>query len=184
MSLPKYKYLLTYRYSEIIFDLNNIFCRGYIDKRSRTYDQMIQAARSGKQNIVEAVGESDTTKKNEIKLLGYSKGSFEELLADYEDFARINNVIIYPKSDVKIRQYQQTAYSLSNLRNLSHLGNLVERAVLPVDKVDAVNFLITLIHIETYLLDKQIKSMIAKFQTEGGFSEQLLKGRLNRRNFH
>ena len=68
MSLPKYKYLLTYRYSEIIFDLNTEFCSRYIDRKSRTFDQMIQAGRSGKQNIVEAVGESDTTKKNEIKL--------------------------------------------------------------------------------------------------------------------
>jgi hypothetical protein len=65
MSLPKYKYLLTYRYVEIIFDLNSEFCSKYISKMSRTFDQMIQAGRSGKQNIVEAVGESDTTKKNE-----------------------------------------------------------------------------------------------------------------------
>ncbi len=181
MSFPKYKYLLTYRYSEIIFDLNSEFCNEYIDKHSRTFDQMIQAGRSGKQNIVEAVGESDTTKKNEIKLLGYSKGSFEELLADYEDYLRQHNLQIYPKTSVKVMHFRQTGYRLSNLSNLSGLGNLIERAALPANPEEAANFLITLTHMETYLLDKQIKAMIAKFQTEGGFSEKLLKGRLANR---
>ncbi len=178
MSLPKYKYLLTYRYAEIIYDLNVEFCKHYIEKFSRTYDQMIQAARSGKQNIVEAVGESDTTKKNEIKLLGYSKGSFEELLADYEDYLRQHNLPIYPKTDLRVLLFRETAYRLSNLRNLSDLGNLIERAKLPASPVDATNLLITLIHIETYLLDKQIKAMITKFEKDGGFSENLLRGRL------
>ena len=121
MSLPKYKYLLTYRYSEIIYDLNTEFCAKYISKMSRTYDQMIQAARSGKQNIVEAVGESDTTKKNEIKLLGYSKGSFEELLADYEDYLRTSNLPIYPKESTKVLHFRQLGYRLSNISNLSEL---------------------------------------------------------------
>lgn len=182
MSLPKYKYLLTYRYSEIIFDLNGEFCSKYISKMSRTYDQMIQAARSGKQNIVEAVGESDTTKKNEIKLLGYSKGSFEELLADYEDYLRQNNLEIYPKTSIKVMHFRQTGYRLSNISNLSDLGNLIEQATLPVLPTDAANYLITLIHMETYLLDRQIKAMIEKFQKEGGFSENLFKERLTKRN--
>ena len=178
MSLPKYKYLLTYRYAEIIHDLTIIFCKKYINYKSRTKDQMEQAARSGKQNIVEAVGESDTTKKNEIKLLGYSKGSFEELLADYEDYLRQHNLPIYPKTDPCVTAFRRKAYQLSNLRNLSDLGNLIERAKLPASPVDAANLLITLIHIETYLLDKQIKAMVAKFQKEGGFSENLLRNRL------
>ena len=183
MSFPKYKYLLTYRYSEIIFDLNSEFCSKYINRMSRTYDQMIQAGRSGKQNIVEAVGESDTTKKNEIKLLGYSKGSFEELLADYEDYLRLNNLNLYPKTSVKVMHYRQTGYRLSNLSNISDLGALVEKPVLPVSSEEATNFMLTLIHMETYLLDRQIKAMIEKFQKEGGFSEQLLKGRINTRKF-
>jgi len=178
MSLPKYKYLLTYRYAEIIHDLTVIFCQKYISYKSRTKDQMEQAARSGKQNIVEAVGESDTTKKNEIKLLGYSKGSFEELLTDYEDYLRQNSLPIYPKTDPRVSRFRETAYRLSNLRNLSNLGYLIEKAVLPPDAADATNFLLTLCHLETYLLDKQIKAMIVKFQKEGGFSENLLRGRL------
>lgn len=182
MCLPKYKYLLTYRYAEIIHDLTVIFCKKYISYKSRTKDQMEQAARSGKQNIVEAVGESDTTKKGEIKLLGISKGSFEELLTDYEDFLRQNNLPIYPKTDPRVSRFRETAYRLSNLRNLSDLGYLIEKAVLPADAANAANFLLTLCHLETYLLDKQIKAMITKFQKEGGFSEQLLNDRLGTRN--
>ncbi len=86
--LPKYKYLLTYRYTEIIHDLTSEFYKLYIDRKSRTRDQMEQSARCGKQNIVEAVGQSDTSKKGEIKLLGVAKGSLEELLMDYEDYLR------------------------------------------------------------------------------------------------
>ena len=182
MSLPKYKYLLTYRYAEIIYDLNVEFCKRYIEKFSRTYDQMIQAGRSGKQNIVEAVGESDTTKKGEIKLLGISKGSFEELLADYEDYLRQHDLPIYPKTGARVTAFRRKAYQLSNLRNLSHFGNLIEKPVLPALPTNATNFLLTLCHLETYLLDKQIKSMIAKFESEGGFSENLLKKRLNHQN--
>ncbi len=181
MSLPKYKYLLTYRYAEIICDLNIDFIRLYIPRTSRTFDQMEQSGRSGKQNIVEAIGESDTTKKNEIKLLGYSKGSFEELLADYEDYCRQHSLSIYEKTSVKVMHFRQYGYRISNLSNLSNLGNLIEKPVLPDNPEEAANLMITLIHMETYLLDKQIKAMIARFEKEGGFSEQLLRGRLDSR---
>src|SRR3989344_3322215 len=139
MSLPKYKYLLTYRYAEIIYDLNIEFIKIYIPRNSRTYDQMEQAGRSGKQNIVEAVGESDTTKKNEIKLLGYSKGSYEELLADYEDFLRERNLLIYQKGHLKVAEFRRYGYRLSDLSNLSDLGNLKERAVLPEKDEEAAD---------------------------------------------
>ncbi|MBI2008310.1 four helix bundle protein [Candidatus Amesbacteria bacterium] len=181
--LPKYKYLLTYRYAEVIFDLNGEFCYKWVDRRSRTFDQMIQAGRSGKQNIVEAVGESDTTKKNEIKLLGISKGSFEELLADYEDFLREKGLEIWPKTHFKVRAYRERAFELSNLSNLSDLGNLKQKPKLPEDQTAAANLMVTLLHMETYLLDRQVKAMIERFSKEGGFTEQLLRGRLVKRKF-
>lgn len=102
MSLPKYKYLLTYRYAEIIVDLNYLFCLRYIHRKSRTYDQMIQAARSGKQNIIEGVIDGRTSQKIEIKLLGVAMGSFEELLADYEDFLRTRGIPMWPKTDSQV----------------------------------------------------------------------------------
>lgn len=181
MSLPKYKYLLTYRYAEMIFDLNSEFCRRYDNPRSRTYDQKIQAGRSGKQNIIEAVGESDTTKKGETKLLGISKGSYEELIGDYEDYLRLHGLPIYPKDHPKTVEFRKTATRLSHLSNLSHLGYLKEKPILPDNPTDAANFLLTLCHIETYLLDRQIKAMVAKFQREGGFTENLFSRRMQAR---
>lgn len=181
--LPKYKYLLTYRYAEVIFDLNGEFCRRWVNRRSRTFDQMVQAGRSGKQNIVEAVGESDTTKKNEIKLLGISKGSYEELLADFEDFLRERGLEIYPKTHLRVQEFRRYGYRLSDLSNLSDLGDLKERPVLTENQEEAANLMLTLLHIETYLLDRQIKAMIEKFAREGGFTERLLRGRLAIRKF-
>lgn len=181
MNIPKYKYLLTYRYAELIFDLNAEFCRRYDNPRSRTYDQKIQAGRSGKQNIIEAVGESDTTKKGEIKLLGISKGSYEELIGDYEDYLRLHGLLIYPKDHPKTLEFRKIATRLSHLSNLSYLGHLKEKPILPDNPTDAANFLLTLCHIETYLLDRQIKAMVEKFQREGGFTENLFSRRLKAR---
>jgi four helix bundle suffix protein len=178
MSLPKYKYLLTYRYAEIIHDLTIDFCRKYIDYRSRTKDQMEQAARSGKQNIVEGVGQSDTSKKGEIKLLGVAKASFLELLTDFEDCLRQHNLQIYPKTHYKVTQFRQTGYRLSRLSNLSYLGNLKEKPALPKNPQDAANFLLTLCHLETYLLDKQIKALEERFVIEGGYAENLFRKRI------
>lgn len=192
MSLPKYKYLLTYRYAEISHDLTVEFCQIYLSDLSnlgnlskiptrRTIDQMVQAARSGKQCIVEAVGQSDTSKKGEIKLLGVAKASFEELLTDFEDYLRQNKLEIYPKTHPKVTLFRQTAYRLSHLSNLSHLGHLKEKPILPNDPQDAANFLLTLCHLVTYLLDKQIKSLEKRFIDEGGYTENLFKKRLRSR---
>lgn len=177
-NFPKYKYLLTYRYAEIIHDLTVEFCQKYIDFRSRTKDQMVQAARSGKQNIVEAVGQSQTSKKGEIKLLGVANASFSELLTDYEDFLRQRKLEIWEKNHPKVLSLRAIGYRLSNLSNLSDLGNLKERPILPKNPQDAANFLLTLCHLETYLLDKQIQSLERKFIQEGGFTENLFKKRL------
>lgn len=181
--MNKVKYLLTYRYAEIIHDLTVEFVRKYIDYKSRTKDQMEQAARSGKQNIVEGIGQSQTSKSGEIKLLGVSKASFEELLSDYEDYLRQHNLNIYPKTSPEVGRFRQTAYRLSNLSNLSPLGNLIEKPQLPEKPQDAANFLLTLLHLETYLLDRQIKASIEKFAVNGGLSEQLYESRKKKRGF-
>src|SRR3989344_6969755 len=122
--MNKVKYLLTYRYAEIIHDLTVQFVKKYILSSlsnlsrlrydRRTADQMNQAARSGKQNIVEGVGQSQTSKSGEIKLLGGAKASFDELLADFEDYLRQNNLKIYDKNDPRITSLRQIAYRLSS----------------------------------------------------------------------
>lgn len=185
--MNKVKYLLTYRYAEILHDLTIEFTKKYILNISsnlgqkpdyRQADQMNQAARSGKQNIVEGVGQSQTSKKGEIKLLGVAKASFEELLMDYEDYLRQNKLAMYPKNDPRITKFRQIAYRLSHLSNLSDLGNLIERPKLPDNPQDAANFLLTLCHQVTYLLDRQIKSLEEKFIKEGGFTENLFRKRV------
>lgn len=165
--------LLTYRYALIIQDLNVQFCARYINKGSRTFDQMIQAARSGKQNIVEGVDQNQTSKRGEIKLLGVAKASFEELLTDYEDFLRQNNLLVFPKTDPRISTFRRTAYVLSDLSNLSDLGQLITSPQLPENPTDAANFLLTLCHIETFLLHRQIAALMVKFEKEGGITEKL-----------
>lgn len=178
MSFPKYKYLLTYRYAEIIYDLNCQFCELYINKRSRTHDQMIQAGRSGKQNIIEGVMDGRTSTKIEIKLLGIAMGSFEELLADYEDFLRERGLTPWGKEDVKVLAFRKRAYTLSHLSNVSDLGTLIQKPKLPPDPEAAANLLLTLLHQVTYLLSKQIKSGEEKFIKEGGYTEKLFKKRM------
>ena len=154
MSLPKYKYLLTYRYAEIIFDLEDEFEKWFLSgfEHRRTREQRYQAARSGKQNIAEGVGQSDTSKKGEIKLLGVSLGSFEELLNDNEDFLRQRKLPIWSKDNPKVQVLRKIAYRLSHLSNLSDLGHLKEKPILPDNPAEAANFLLTLCHMETYLL--------------------------------
>ncbi len=178
--LSKHKYLLTYRYSEIIHDLTVQFCDkfmpGFDQRRSR--EQMVQAARSGKQNIVEGVGQSRTSKKGEIKLLGVASASLEELITDYEDFLRQKRLQIWGKTDSKVVKLRQTAFKLSHLSNLSNLGDLIEKPSLPENPEEAANFLLTLCHLATYLLSKQIKKAEEDFVSGGGYSENLFKKRL------
>lgn len=172
--LPKYKYLLTYRYSVVAHDLTVEFCRIHISKFSRTYDQMEQAARSGKQCIVEGVGQSRTSKKGEIKLLGVALGSIEELITDFEDFLRQRRLAIWPKTDPRIRKFRDLGIDVTKLESPKLLK-------LPNDPEEAANLLLTLCHQLTFLLDRQIKALINKFEKEGGFTENLLRRRLENR---
>ena len=191
--LPKHKYLLTYRYSEIIHDLTVEFCQrflvghlsylgdlGQIPKR-RTIDQMVQAARSGKQNIVEGVGQSRTSKKGEIKLLGVAEASLEELITDYEDFLRQRKFAVWPKTHPKIQAFRKRAAFLTDLGNLSDLGDLREKPKLPEDQETAANLLLTLCHMATYLLSRQITKAEDDFVKTGGYTENLFKKRLGAR---
>jgi restriction system protein len=181
--LPKYKYLLTYRYSEIIHDLTVEFCSQFMSGREfqRSREQMVQAARSGKQNIVEGVEDGRTSKKLEIKLLGVARASIEELTTDYEDFLRQRKMPIWSKDDPKVSRLKHYSYRISNLSNLSDLGYLNEKPILPPKSVVAANLLLTLCHQVSFLLSKQITKAESDFVEKGGFTENLFKKRLSRR---
>lgn len=173
--LPKHKYLLTYRYSEVVYDLTVEFCKRNISKFSRTYDQMVQGSRSGKQCIIEGVGQSNTSKKGEMKLLGVSKGSIEELIGDYEDFLREKKLDIWAKTDSRIQKFRQWGIEATRLEAPRILA-------LPNEPIEAANLMLTLCHQLTFLLDRQIKALEKKFVEEGGFTENLFRKRVENKS--
>lgn len=168
-----YKYLKTYQLALVNYDLTVEFCKRYISKFSRTYDQMVQAARSGKQNIAE--GYLEKSLKGYIKLLGVSRGSFGELLEDYEDFARQRKIPIWDKDKARdIREIREMREK--SKPDNPYIPNLPDNPEL------VVNLLLTLINQENYLLDRQIASLEEKFIREGGYTENLFRKRLKERS--
>lgn len=167
MSEAGYKHLKTYQLATVIYDLTVEFCerflRGFDHRRTR--EQMIQAARSGKQNITE--GATFKSHKGYIKLLGVSLGSFKELLEDYEDFIRQRKLSLWSKDDSRIRK----------IRGI----RLIDKPDLPDIPEEAANLLITLINQETFMLDRQIASLEKMFIEEGGYTEKLFRRRLKAR---
>lgn len=145
-----YSNLLSYRKAEIIFDATNHFCRRFIDPRSRTTDQMIQAARSGKQNILEGSMAAGTSKETEIKLTGVARASLEELLADYKDYLRIHDLEVWPKGNRKAIHVRRLGYDPE-----STYGTY-RRYVEQLSPETAANTVICLINQATYLLRKQM----------------------------
>lgn len=171
-NLVGYKYLKSYQLAVIIVDLNVEFVKRWIDRKSRTKDQMEQAGRSGKQNIAE--GYLEKSLKMYIKLVGVSRGSFGELLEDYEDYVRQHKIPIWPKEKTRgMREIREIWANLSP--DTPFIPNL------PSNPEIAVNLLITLLNQENFLLDRQIKSLEEKFLKEGGYSEKLFKKRLQQR---
>lgn len=184
---PGYKNLLVYKLAVIIFDLNDEFCRLYIEKKSRTFDQMIQASRSGKQNIVE--GSLEKSLKGYIRLLGVSRASYGELLEDYTDFLRLRKLSLWDKNDFRVKQLRRIRIgdfpnlpNPANLPNLINLPNWANLANMANNPEVFANFMITLLNMECYLLDKMLKSLEEKFVRDGGYTENLFRKRLTFRN--
>ena len=174
--LAGYKYLLTYQYSSVIYDLTVEFCHFFINPKSRTHDQMTQAGRSGKQNIAE--GSEFASLKGYIKLLGVAKGSLTELTEDYEDYLRQKNLQLWKKDDLRIIKMRE----MRVLRDKDNNFTLPQFPHCPHDAELAANLLLTLCKKTTFLLDRQIKSLEEKFVKEGGYTEKLFRKRLENRN--
>jgi restriction system protein len=166
-----YRALKSYQMSEIVFDATVTFCRRFIDPRSRTHDQMVQAARSGKQNIAEASQASGTSKKTELKLVGVARASLEELLLDYQDFLRQRGLRLWSKSDSQARAIRNLAWRPD--RSYSTYSAHLDASPPEV----AANTLICLIHQTNYLLDQQLRQLERQFVAEGGFTERLYRTR-------
>lgn len=170
-----YEYLLAYKITVPIYDLTMEFVTKYIPYKSRTVDQMQQAARSGMQNISE--GYKQQSLAGYIKLSGVSRGSLEELLNDYLSYARQNKLEIWDKEQAK-REIREIGEIWEIVRNNPYLPPQPYFPSLPQDQTKAANFLITLITQANYLIDKLIESLKEKHTKEGGFNENLLKKRL------
>jgi len=170
-----YRNLRSYQMAEIIYDATVVFCKRFIDRRSRTHDQMVQAARSGKQNIAEGSMASGTSKKSELKLLGVARASLEELLADYQDFLRQHGLALWKKEDAKAKEIRLVAYK-SDKSYMSY-RTYFEESVPEV----AANAGICLIHQTNYLLDQLLRTLEKEFLDKGGFTERLYHARTQRK---
>ena len=175
-----YEYLLAYKITVPIYDYTVEFCRRWIEKRSRTYDQMEQAARSGMQNISEGYKEQGT--KGYIKLSGISRGSLEELLNDYLSFARQRSLSIWPRERV-IREIREIGEIWEEIRKHGVLPDPPNFPDLPDSPEKAVNLMITLIHQANYLLDRLIPALKERHRTHGGLTEELYRSRKNYRGY-
>jgi restriction system protein len=166
-----YKDLKSYQGSEIVYDATIVFCDRWIERRSRTHDQMVQAARSGKQNIAEGSMASGTSKKFELKLIGVARASLEELLLDYQDFLRQHGMALWAKEDPRAKMVRGLAY-VEN-RSYSTYRSYVEDA----SAETAANALLCLIHQTNFLLDRLLRELEQKFKADGGFTERLYRVR-------
>lgn len=170
----RYQNLIAYRKAIVIYDLTYHFCERFIAIGNRTKDQMIQAARSGKQNIVEGKAASLTSAETHLKLLGVARASFQELLEDYLDYLRTR----------KLRLWETNSKEVNTMRELglSHDESkfFLELAEKRDDEVIA-NMAIVLLHQEDVLLRKHIEKQIARFVVDGGFRESLTKARIDKK---
>ncbi|MCU0285233.1 MAG: four helix bundle suffix domain-containing protein [Acidobacteria bacterium] len=166
-----YRNLKSYQTTEIIYDGTTKFCERFISVRSRTTDQMVQAARSGKQNIAEGSQASGTSKKTELKLVSVARASLEELLLDYQDYLRQHSLPLWRKEHPVAQAIRRLAYQ--NNRSYLTYKTYIEDSSAEV----AANTLICLIHQANYLLDQLLRQLEQQFLTKGGFTEKLYHSR-------
>jgi len=193
-----YRKLLSYQMASLIYDLTVIFCKKFLDFKSRTNDQMVQAGRSGVQNIAEGSQASGTSKKTELKLVGVARASLEELLRDYEDFLRQRGLLLWDKNHPKSLEIRRISSSYTSYlsysshqppnRNMTYKTNRTDMTgrtnqYLPYlrSQESAANCLICLLHQTNYLLDKQLERLEDDFVKNGGFTERLYNIRKNAR---
>jgi four helix bundle suffix protein len=165
-----FRKLRSFQVAQQVYDATVIFCNRFIDKRSRTHDQMVQAARSGVQNIAEGSLAAATSKKTELKLTSVARASLGELLLDYEDYLRQRKLHQWKKDDVESTKIRKELADRSDTTDWS-------------DKTEAdfANTMICLINQASYLLWQQMKRLEQDFIKEGGFTERLYNVRKSAR---
>jgi four helix bundle suffix protein len=171
-----YRNLFSYQKAEIIYDGTVYFTNRFFNKYDRTVGQMVQAARSGKQNIAEASMASATSKETEIKLTNVARASLEELQIDYEDFLRTNKLPLWDKEHKLVARLREL-----NKSTPKPTYETFKKAIEHESPEICANTMITLIKICTYLLKQQIKQLEIAFVKEGGLRERMTKARIDER---
>ena len=166
-----YEKLKSYQMSLLVYDATVKFCDRFISSKSRTHDQMVQAARSGNKNIAEGSQASGTSKKTELKLVGVARASLEELLGDYKDFLRQRGLTEWGKDHPMAVLVRRLAYAEN--RSYETYRTYIESASPEV----AANTMLCLVHQTNYLLDHQLRQLEQAFLDEGGFTERLYQAR-------
>ncbi|MHC4526171.1 MAG: four helix bundle suffix domain-containing protein [Planctomycetota bacterium] len=170
-----YRELLSYQKTVIVYDATVRFCERFFHKYDRTVDQMVQAARSGKQNIIEGSMASGTSKKMEIKLTGVARASLEELLEDYHDFLRNRSLPLWDK-DSKAAQAVRRLGTGKDVSYETYRSYVEQRS-----PETAANVVLCLIHQANYLIDMQLRQLEQDFINHGGLSERMTHARLDQR---
>jgi restriction system protein len=185
-----YRETASFQTTTIIYDATYWFCEKFIESRSRMADQMVQAARSGRQNIAEGSRASATSSQTELRLLNVARASLEELLLDYEDYLRHRRLAQWSpdsKEAMAVRdvpkRYKNNQADQSNLTDLTdqQRWSLYTKWLEHMDPSVRANTLICLINQANFLLDQQIAAVEKQFTEEGGYSEQLAAARLAER---
>ncbi|MFH1037920.1 MAG: four helix bundle suffix domain-containing protein [PVC group bacterium] len=171
-----YQKLLSYQRAEVVYDATVRFCERYFDRYDRTVGQMVQAARSGKQNIIEASMASGTSKETEIKLTNVARASLEELLADYRDFLRLRGIPEWGHD----HPYARRLATLVRTPGADY--ETFRKAVENPDPAISANAIIGLIKVANCLLDRQIRQLERAFVEEGGLRERMTRARLSERD--
>lgn len=170
-----YRDLIAFKKTECIYDITYYFANKYLSKGDRTIDQMIQAARSGRQNIAEGTAASSTSKETEIKLLNVAKASLQELLLDYEDYLRVRGLTLWDANSDKAIQTREAC--------VKHLDSEYYRKAVEIRTPETVcNIAITLIHQADLLLKRLIDRAKEDFLKYGGIKEQMYQARKRSRD--
>jgi restriction system protein len=169
-----YRTLQSYRCAERVYDATVLFCDRFVDKRSRTHDQMVQAARSGVQNIAEGSVASGTSKKTELKLTNVARASLEELLLDYQDFLRQRGMRLWAKDSEESARVRSSYQAVDP-------GSGDPYGIGSAKAETAANTLVCLISQACYLLDRQLQTLQRQFVEQGGFTERLYNVRKSHR---
>lgn len=177
-----FRKLRSFRTATVIYDATVSFCQRFLDPRSRTCDQMVQAARSGRQNIAEGSRASATSSQTELRLVGVARASLDELLLDYEDYLRQHHLPAWTKDDPQALAVREVGKSLDpGCTDPSADWRAYARWLEHGDPAVIANTAICLIHHANYLLDRQKAGLERDFIEDGGYTERLATARLAER---